>query len=777
MSLVVGMEPSGALVPTVEDFPEDLPFGCSAVPPPGRPARRRSLSDGPLIVAVVVGQEHGRWRSDFNAQHPLARGALELLDCATASGAPATPTGDGPLHADETSRLLGFVLLRSWHFVRDAPMSQQSDAMAKLLAHRHSSCSVIGYIEHAVVSAARLANPLSMPHHWERFSPAHVALQCVALASSARSCITAPVAPFNGATTVETNSNGMEDLLAHWRRLLPKKHRTCLWPLWFPLADAFVQGRWAVDVSVVLGKNKCGSWCPEVFPSRRQLQMFRANPPLSLKRPLERSTHSTRKKRSTDGGFIRAYDPLHLAAAVSVAENLSSDAKLVNVSNRVMQYLFPTGSDTLQRELLHTGFEHPSRPTLSRAKVRIDCACMLLRRELAAHGGAHFRYLGSDASPPSCGLELLVTVERTVSVRVLERAVSFSDVDAACVRSRHLPLATLGQGKAGVIDKAATITHQTWLEYGPSVASVVASNRLVRQFFSDMGTEFHISDHVDIVSGVLTGTPVGRQPAYLFPFAIGVPGPQHILDLVIRLTCQSFPWWASWEKRVKTITQYLHSIRHRDLLRQLVIEMVGDSAERVSMFEALRKPIDKWANWRWKTLHKAISGLLRVRSVLRLVFARTDVLDRMAARDSSEASALVSAVLDASTWDCAQALHHLFEDVWEFSGWLRGCECHDAELRAGKVVKCGMKGHRAPYLRKRVSGLCSILQQKRDLLYPFQFGSVDIIEIGNGFNRLSAMLRTKFHWLDELPFSVWEVAPRPNNVIASTDVYFNRRVQ
>ncbi len=34
MSLVVGMEPSGALVPTVEDFPEDLPFGCSAVPPP-----------------------------------------------------------------------------------------------------------------------------------------------------------------------------------------------------------------------------------------------------------------------------------------------------------------------------------------------------------------------------------------------------------------------------------------------------------------------------------------------------------------------------------------------------------------------------------------------------------------------------------------------------------------------------------------------------------------------------------------------------------------------
>ena len=84
--------------------------------------------------------------------------------------------------------------------------------------------------------------------------------------------------------------------------------------------------------------------------------------------------------------------------------------------------------------------------------VRFDVAAMLAHRQWAS-GKELFRYVSSDASPQMRqSQEVFVTAERSVE-RVVIDGRSVSEIDAAAIHVRLLPLATLGQGKASLAEK------------------------------------------------------------------------------------------------------------------------------------------------------------------------------------------------------------------------------------------------------------------------------------------------------------------------------------
>ena len=101
---------------------------------------------------------------------------------------------------------------------------------------------------------------------------------------------------------------------------------------------------------------------------------------------------------------------------------------------------------------------------------------------------------------------------------------------------RLQPLSILGHGRKRTADKLQAVVHQTWLEYGPSAETVRAANLSVRGVLTDLGTELPIVDALDVVDKCL-GLQDGLgddEMGFLFPLALQVPGPQHLLDQSLR---------------------------------------------------------------------------------------------------------------------------------------------------------------------------------------------------------------------------------------------------
>ena len=132
-------------------------------------------------------------------------------------------------------------------------------------------------------------------------------------------------------------------------------------------------------------------------------------------------------------------------------------------------------------------------------------------------------------------------------------------------------MATLGHLRMGLAEKAQCYVHQTWLEYGPEVEQVRAANADVRVVLSDMGTELGVGDALDVVEECLANRWNGRKrrrddqqgqeavvgpmggscgegggARMLFPLAIVVPGPQHIIDGVAKDGVGQMAYWEEW---------------------------------------------------------------------------------------------------------------------------------------------------------------------------------------------------------------------------------------
>ncbi len=103
-----------------------------------------------------------------------------------------------------------------------------------------------------------------------------------------------------------------------------------------------------------------------------------------------------------------------------------------------------------------------------------------------------------------------------------------------------------------MVSKTEAHIHQTWLEYGPSATAAAD----VRQCLSDLGTEFGIVNSMDVVEQYLDKTvPLPERPAFLYPYAMQVPGILHIIDGAVRAAVQTLSFWPAWQEGSKRILQ------------------------------------------------------------------------------------------------------------------------------------------------------------------------------------------------------------------------------
>ena len=247
--------------------------------------------------------------------------------------------------------------------------------------------------------------------------------------------------------------------------------------------------------------------------------------------------------------------------------------------------------------------------------------------------------------------------------------------------------------------------------------------------------------------------------SFLYPLALQVPGPLHIVDWLIRSTIEQFPFWPAWQSSAKVVLQYVHGQNNRDAMSAVVRREMQASSPRSQLLESLKKTTGRFAHWRWRTLSKAVKDLDIVESVITAVFCIVEKGDRdIKIRDAAVLTKLQQVARDKELWNQARAIAFAIKFLMILMGWLQGCHCHEEELKEGKTVHCNMKGCRAKGFAAYLRSLIQDIHHERDSLAPGAFGTVPVEFVRDALLHQVANLEVKFHWVFQPPYTIWQAS-------------------
>ncbi len=405
-----------------------------------------------------------------------------------------------------------------------------------------------------------------------------------------------------------------------------------------------------------------------------------------------------------------AFTSGHLLAALRAAQFLKTQAK----ADATLALMCSSRAELQRRreELRRSGFVVPGRVTLQRARIRLDVAAMLWQRQWYRKHGPMYRYVCSDASPQNQqSTEVQISAERLIP-RVMVRGRTAAQVSGSELVQRIMPVSALGQGRTDLPSKLQAHVHQMFCDYGPTALDIRLAAADVRQCLSDLGTEFGIANAADCVDQCLRSErPSDSEGRYLFPRALQVPGMLHILDWAIRSVVETLPFWPAWSVSCKHVVQYLHSDNHRQKLCEIIRREVSEAAVAQRMQDSLRAATTRFAQWRWKTLERAVSDLARVEEAARFCMAgRQDLGKALAQRDGALTVELRKAMDSDEFWDQARAVAFVIDRISELMSWVQGCECHGSEAHG---QRCPWKGCRARSVSAAVQKMLSDMDSDR----------------------------------------------------------------
>ena len=131
----------------------------------------------------------------------------------------------------------------------------------------------------------------------------------------------------------------------------------------------------------------------------------------------------------------------------------------------------------------------------------------------------------------------------------------------------------------------------------------------------------------------------------------------------------------------------------------------------------------------------------------------------LSSRDAAKVNGFLSATRSALFWDRARMLLALVKPLMDFSSWVRGCDCHEPDLIAGKTVRCHWKGCRAGALHQRVRIFEAEIVALRAQACAHLCAGVDSTEWIAALTRVLARAMLKFSWVNELSYLVWQATP------------------
>ncbi len=552
-----------------------------------------------------------------------------------------------------------------------------------------------------------------------------------------------------------------------------------IWPVCPLVARAMSLGQLTHDVSIIWRRDR-GSVAPSVpHILARALSEFckqglRCAYPAPPRSDFQADLGPVLREQR---GCIRRVRFRTALASLRGSQHLKAQDTLEEATNDLVEFdnLLRYGSEInpARATLPDRQEPFPTRWTLCRARMRLDIASMLARRGVYVREGPFFRFVSFDASPQRPGVEVFASLERTLRQEVV--ALAFADghwpeqgQHDRChpVEIRRLPLATLGQGRASLSDKVQAHCHQCWLEYGQSMEALRAANADVRGVLSDMGVELGIGDYADILDDMYPqGTavePHNGRLGHLYPFALVVPGPQHIIDNVVKTCLGTIPWWSQWQAASKALCQWLSAQNHREVLqrrlreKRTLIEATRGADSFQRLHDSLKNTCDRFANWRWKTISNVTAGLIRMEAAVRTAIDDLRNISALGTRDPDVIKRVVEAIRSQTFWDRVHALSATVRPLADLTSWLRGCPCHEQHRLRGIAVvpPCPWAGCRAFEFADKLRAVEADLRRSRDVARPVGISSSEWVPLHSA---ILSTFQLKFQWAFEAPYTVWSI--------------------
>ena len=711
------------------------------------------FAEGPLIMVAIIAEPLGRWHDAcFHRNRHLSPALRKSIQCNAFPPLTFVPP--------QNTALVGFAVLRAWHFLNCVPNDNQSKLMMHCCKHtdgskRNLARSIIGYSEHKVAFSASLVSPIDLPQGWSFRNPSSFGRE---LLEKTTHC---DINLYSGKFKIGV-VGGSTALVDRWNCFLGELSGQCFpWPLWTPLACKIVHGHWAVDITKIVSRERTVRWLPPIRPSsqvKREYMHWVAQNQEKLWSETSPDTVPVQTSREPKGpGQIPGWDSRHIVNAVRFAEAGKSQREAMSEEyfHTTMKFLFPNNVQEMIDKLRGTGFDYPiDHTTIENARIRLD-VCSMLAHRTVSKSNPSYRYLFFDASPQRSGREVFATCERLIPVNVIE-CNRIETIPASAIIDRKLPICGLGQGRTTVADKVSCLIHQCWLEYGPSSSDIRTSNARVRQCLSDMGTEFAICDYPDVIDQCMVSRMKTSGPRvesdFLFPLALKIPGSLHLIDWVLKRACCSFSWWPEWSAKPKLIMQFLSSQNQRERMQAWISEYEQDTEVRDTLVRSLDRSANRFAKWRWQTLREVIVGMLRMRNALKFVASGPNASKLFSSKEDKSRE-LCNAIIDDATWARTEALRDVLRPLTDFSGWIRGCACHEAELKRGIRIQCPWKGCRGPLLASKLNDVLGVMHNIRE---SFE-GNDAVTHADMSYTIGMAMsdLSNKFHWVKEPPYLIW----------------------
>ena len=308
-----------------------------------------------------------------------------------------------------------------------------------------------------------------------------------------------------------------------WRndgRLLVKRNYPVVWESMWQVSLFFASGAWPEDASPIFS-SKCDGgkavkkkhpFCfslrhtpsPEqlaAYFDRLEKEQVRETVAGFAVQAKTRIACTANLGKSSVKWEASSFEVPHLLRALRAQMHCktSADGELEGALGAFAEYADPGSGSMKVKGLVEAGqLDHPGRATLNRALVRLDCARMLMQRELS-HERTQYCYCGYDASPQH-GLEMLGSLEDGIPVSQV-RNKSFHQVDKKMIERTIYNVACLAGATA--LDKAATVIHQRWCHHGPTAEQLRHANSWVKGTLSDGGVELQVGDFHDIVDEVI----------------------------------------------------------------------------------------------------------------------------------------------------------------------------------------------------------------------------------------------------------------------------------
>ena len=373
-----------------------------------------------------------------------------------------------------------------------------------------------------------------------------------------------------------------------------------------------------------------------------------------------------------------------------------------------------------------------NKETLRKARVRTDLVAMQVFRQLYPQLERPVFYVWTDSSPQWKGLEYCAS--------------SFDTYNAGAFKRRLLPCMSLTRGRTSAVHKCLALLWQCFLMVGP--VQLQSFCRSIRAIITDMGVERLIARMpISLLSSFFrhlgSNVFITLDSPWLFPYALGVPGWKHALDLITRRGLWLLPFFPKFIKYVKAIISFLReemeAVCH-DLRKRGYVGLAG-------MMQKVHLP--NFAAWRWSTLDSCLKAISPFVESFGLVFDPTGFRN---SRDTTRIKLVCEALLSRAWYSQLTVVGFFCDTLTRLLNWGGGCRCHNAE--DPQRQECQFKGRLLPEAYPHaMQHLRAALDEVTSWTAGFLDGNAELLRQGQGCMRGAWLLaKEKLQYLDELPY-------------------------